>query len=186
MINLRGTNGSGKSTVFNRLLKAWKVREIRSRYPRMPEAYELRVAGCAKPAFIIGPYVTSCGGCDQIQPYDELLEMIPRYAKQGHVLYEGVIISSVYGKVGAMMERWGKEAVMLFLDTPLEECIRRVQGRRDSRADDREFNPKNLTLKFNSQERIKKKVEEAGIIRMGTVSTENADKVIVKLLQGAR
>src|SRR5690606_34634055 len=98
LINLRGTNGSGKSTIIRRLFEQYNPRQ---RYgclglPRA-EANELRVPRVAKPVYILGPYSTPTGGCDSIQPYDLILELMEKYAARGHVIFEGVLISSSYG-----------------------------------------------------------------------------------------
>lgn len=184
LINIRSTNGGGKSTVVRNLFAEGKVRPIKARLgPRLPEAYELTLPKC-KPTFVLGPYETVCGGCDRLIPFDLIPVMISEYAKKGHVIFEGVIISSVFGQVGTLMEQHGKDAVMLFLDTSLEECINRVQNRRDGRDDDRDFDPSNLALKYRSNERVKEKVKAAGIIKAVTANSTDAHKIILKLLQG--
>ena len=101
---------------------------------RQPEAYQLRFPECAADVFVLGPYQTATGGCDRIQHYERIPPLIEKYAARGHVIFEGVIVSSTYGQVGALLERWGKQAVMLTLDTPLEECVRRVNVRRGPRG----------------------------------------------------
>ena len=186
LISLRGTNGSGKTTVIRALLKAAKTQ--RNIYKvlgnRLPEAYELVIPKVKKPVYILGPYhLTDCGGCDRLIPFDIIPPLIASYEKQGHVVFEGVIVSSVYGQIGALMEKYKKKSVMLFLDTPLKECIRRVQDRRDGREDDRVFDPKNLTMKFNATIRVKERALVDGIIRVETASSVTAHNKIVEILR---
>ena len=88
----------------------------------------------AADVFVLGPYQTATGGCDRIQHYERIPPLIQNPAARGHVIFEGVIVSSTYGQVGALLQRWGKQAVMLTLDTPLEECVRRVNVRRGPRG----------------------------------------------------
>jgi thymidylate kinase len=185
LISLRGTNGSGKSTVIKALFEACPPkRKINGVLGiRLPEAYELSVPKCKKPVFVLGPYVTACGGCDRLIPFDIIPPLIEKYAKRGHVIFEGVIVASIYGQVGALMEKYKKQSVMLFLDTTLEECIERVQSRRDKRDDDREFNPDNLKQKFKATQRVKEKVTTDGIMRVETAPSDTAHKKIIKLLQ---
>ena len=150
LISVRGTNGSGKSTVVQGLLKLKPALPIFGVLgTKRPEAYRLKLEGLSKPIYVLGPYHVASGGCDQIQPYDLILDLLGKYAPKGHVVFEGVIVSSSYGRVGRLMETYGKEAVMAFLSTPLEDCIKNVQKRRDAKADARPFNPANLTSKYN-------------------------------------
>jgi hypothetical protein len=129
--------------------------------------------------------LTACGGCDRLIPFNLILVLLQEYAARGHVVFEGVIVGSIYGRVGRLLETWGKESVLLFLDTPLEECIRRVQLRRDDRIDGRTFDPKNLTTKFYATQHVKKKALAEGILRVEEASSATAHKTIVKLLQSA-
>ena len=184
LISLRGTNGSGKSTVIKALFEAAKpatpiygVLGI-----RLPEAYQISVK-TKKPTFVLGPYVTACGGCDRLIPFDIIPPLIEKYAAKGNVIFEGVIVASIYGQVGALMEKYKKQSIMLFLDTTLEECIDRVQGRRDDRGDGREFNPENLTQKFKATQRVKEKVTTDGIMRVETAPSTTAHKKIIQLLK---
>lgn len=187
IISLRGTNGSGKSTVIFTMLDQYKACPIYGALgPRLPEAYELWLPKCEKPTYVLGPYLTVCGGCDRLIPYDLILTLLVKYAKRGHVVFEGVIVGSVYGRVGRLLESWKKEAVIVWLDTSLEECIRRVEERRGERGDSRPFNPKNLTYKYNQILATVKKVTEDDILRSVTISSDDALKAILKLLQGSR
>ncbi len=184
LISLRGTNGSGKSTVIYALFKEVKATPIYGVLgPRLPEAYMLLIPKVKKPTFVLGPYVTACGGCDRLIPFDLIPELITKYARRGNVIFEGVIVASIYGQVGALMEKFKREAVMLFLDTPMATCIQRVQSRRDDRVDDREFNSKNLEQKYKSTMRVKEKASTDGIIRVEETSSTEGHKAIIKLLQ---
>lgn len=186
LISLRGTNGGGKSTVIRNLFVQCLAKPIYGVLgPRLPEAYRLEVPKCKKPVFVLGPYMTDCGGCDRLIPFSLIPELITRYAKKGHVVFEGVIVGSIYGQVGTLMEKFKKDAVLLFLDTSLETCIERVQSRRDGRSDAREFDPRNLTTKFKSTQAVKARVEAEKIMRVETTSSEDGHKKIIKLLQGA-
>lgn len=188
IINLRGTNGSGKTHIIRGVMAA--ATKSTPKYgvlgARKPEAYELRIKGVKQPVFLLGSYHIWSGGCDQIQPYDLILVLIEKYAAQGHVLFEGVLISSSYGRVGQLMERWGQDAVMAFLDTPLETCIANVERRRQARGDRRPLNPHNLTSKFNQISKSKNKIAGSGKLRVEDVSSTDGAELILKLLRSAR
>lgn len=151
--------------------------------PRMPEAYELMVPKCKTKTYLLGPYLTDCGGCDRLIPYELIPDLIKKYAPKGHVLFEGIIVTSVYGQVGALMEQWKKNSIFLFLDTTLDECLNRIEKRRDKGRDDRLI--KNVSAKYDTALRVKKKVLEDNIMTAMDVSSATAKEVILKLLQRA-
>lgn len=187
LLSIRGTNGAGKSTIIRALLDRYKVRPLYGVLgPARPEAYELKVVGVTKPVYVLGSYHVESGGCDQVQPYDLILDLIEKYAAKGHVLFEGVIVSSSYGRVGTLMEKWGQDAVMGFLTTSLEECIARVKKRRSGRGDEREFNPANLTGKFNSIAKSKAKIEAEGKVRVVDIDKDEGVLNVLELLQAAK
>ena len=130
-------------------------------------------------AFVLGPYITQCGGCDAIQPFALIPKLIEKYAECGPVIFEGVLIASCWGEVGRLMERWGQQALVMFLDTSPEECERRVKERRAQKGDDRPFNPKNL-IQARAISRLKQKLDAANIVRTISVSSEDAVALLMR------
>lgn len=152
--------------------------------PRKPEAYSL-LLDKRKTLFLLGPYLTPAGGADCIQPYDNIIPLIEKYAQRGHVLFEGVLVSKSKGSVGTYLEKYGKQAVLLFLDTPLQVCIDAVQQRRTDRDDERTLNPKNLTEAFKACVRVRKTLQNEGVLRILDISRENGLATILELLKEA-
>lgn len=187
VLSIRGTHGSAKSTIVRELLKlaSKKIPIYGALGPRMPEAYELVLTGVKRPVFILGSYEIPTGGCDLIQPYDIILDLITKYAARGHVILEGALVSSSYGRVGQLMEQWGQDSIMAFLDTPLETCIANVEGRRKVRGDVRPFDPKNLTSKFNQIGKSRIKMEAEGKLRTVTLNYGKGSEQILTLLREA-
>jgi len=146
--------------------------------PRRPEAYAL-----AANTFVLGPYVTDCGGCDAVQPYELIPLLIEKYAAAGHVVFEGSLISGCWGVIGGLLERWRLDVLVLFLDTPIDECIRRVEARRLKRGDSRKFDPKHLIAKHATIARLQQKIESARLVRTLSVSSDNAPSVIQAYVQ---
>jgi thymidylate kinase len=182
LINIRGTNGAGKTSVILELFTKCKPQPIYGVLgSRLPEAYKLKFPNC-ETVFVLGPYTAQCGGCDRIQPYDLIPSLIEKYAEQGHMVFEGILISGCWGVIGRLLERWKRDAIIVFLDTPVDQCIRRIRTRRLERGDEREFDPRNLIQKHTTVVRLRQKIIAAGIVRTQTVSCENAASVIVNLL----
>lgn len=188
IISVRGTNGSGKSTLVRGLIAASKSAP-RKFYgvlgPRMTEALGLKVQGVKKPVYTLGSYHVESGGADQIQPYDLILELLEKYAALGHVVFEGVLVSSSYGRVGRLMEQWGQQAVMAFLATSLEDCLKNVQKRRDGRGDKRPFDPANATSKYHSIVKSRVKIIEEQKVRVVDLNPTTGLKQVVALLREA-
>lgn len=183
ILNIRGTNGSGKSTIVRGVFEQFLAKPLYGVLgPRRPEAYCL-TKNKFKLLYILGSYLTPAGGADCIQPYDNIIPLIGKYAQRGHVLFEGVLVSKSKGSVGTYLEKYGKQAVLLFLDTTLEQCISAVQQRRTDRDDERTLNPKNLTEAFKAVVRVKKTLTDEGVLRIETISRENGVKTILKLLK---
>jgi hypothetical protein len=134
--------------------------------PRRPEAYRLAVQGVHQPIFVLGPYDIETGGCDSVQPYSLILELLDKYSVRGHVVFEGSLISDNYGQVGAWLERQGQKSVVAFMETPLEECLRRVRTRRTGRGNDKEFNPTNTTRRYGGVQKFRSRIEADGKMRV--------------------
>lgn len=194
IISLRGTNGSGKSWVIRQLLDVGGARlnSLNSEVGlyrgivgrlghKRPEAYALTLPRVKGPTYVLGPYVgANCSGVDQITSFEVIPQLIEHYADLGHVVFEGVLISTMYGVIGDLMERWGKQSVFLTLTTPLEQCIRQVNARRGDKGP---INPKLMTDKFCAIQRVHERVEKDGIMRSIQTSSDDACDTIIQLLR---
>jgi hypothetical protein len=166
IISIRGTHGSGKSTIMKALITQYATERFYGRAGKhRPEAYALAIPGVTSVVYVLGPYETACGGCDCIQPYALILDLLAEYSSRGHVLLEGALVSSSYGTVGHFMEKFGPRGIMAFLTTPLEECIKRIVQRRLDRGDLRPLNTKNTEGKNRSMLNTRKQIAKFGIIR---------------------
>lgn len=87
--------------------------------------------------FVAGRYPEGVGGgidsaLNSKGALDKCEELLLRLAQRGHVLFEGIMVSSVYGRWARMAQTY--PFVWLFLDTPLDVCIERVQARSTRKA----------------------------------------------------
>jgi len=181
IINVRGTHGSGKSTIMKTLIDRYKaVPESLAKNGR-PLNY-LFFLHNKQPVYVVGSYVTACGGCDGIQPYADIWPRVERLATLGHVLFEGALISNSYGNIGRASEIYGKNFVFAFMDTPLEVCLSRVQARRTARGDVRPLNPKNTADKHKSGGRLMEKIRNEHQRRVVQIDHKNAVSQVLRLL----
>ena len=190
IISIRGTNGSGKSTVVRELMRCactcsplYGVLGLRK-----PEAYRLELSG--QRTYVLGPYDTrSACGFDGITNYDHQPALIRKYAVVGHVVFEGLISSKLWGRVGAVFEELApvQGVALLFLTTPLEECIRRVVERRCRAGDERIFNDKNLRAVYDACRGNLTAVRRKQIkgVAIHEVPSEEAATLCLRLLGGA-
>lgn len=130
LIKIHGTSGAGKTTAVRDIMEyATEIAPIGPN-PKRPEAYKLAMPGILQPVFVLGPYENTCGGMDGVPTQREQIDLIEKYAALGHVIYEGLLMSTFYGGLGLAMEKYGKDHVWAFLDTPIEICIDRIKQRR--------------------------------------------------------
>lgn len=150
IISIRGTHGSGKSTVMTTILKKYENEPESIGKKGRPDNYKVTIPFLDRPVFIIGSYATACGGCDGIQPYSEIWPRIARLAELGHVIFEGALVSSSYGNIGRASEVYGDDFIFAFMDTPVDECIRRIQLRRAAKGNEKPLDPRNTISKYNN------------------------------------
>jgi thymidylate kinase len=131
IINVRGNNGSGKSTLIKAFLSSYPTTPLFGVLGlRYPEAYKIDARASA-PLYVLGPYHSKTGGVDALahRSFDVIIQLLDKYAKKGHLLFEGVIISTSFGAVGEWIEKHKAKSIVAFLDTPLDVCVTAVGSR---------------------------------------------------------
>jgi thymidylate kinase len=142
IVNIRGCNGSGKTTIVRRFLDRLP-REALGGKPSRPLGYRVDASswGISLPIFVVGSYENTCGGTDGISTQEEIADRVVKAHRSGHVLVEGLLMSksSAGGHVAPILKDHG--AVFAFLDTPWDECLRRVLARREAAGNTKPFDP---------------------------------------------
>lgn len=132
IINIRGTNGSGKSTVPLQMRDTDEGKYTISR----GKDYTLTVF--PKYKFIaLGSYHTKTGGLDKIQLTDNVkaaLKEAKELAKElgYHILMEGMLASTVKSTYLNMLQEAEKEGfkpIVIIYTTPPEICLTRIYDR---------------------------------------------------------
>jgi hypothetical protein len=167
LLNLRGSSGSGKSTVVRALLSQYGARPIYGCLGlRSPEAYRLDDRAC-----VIGPYLTPCGGCDALGSMDRVIELVREYSAKGHVIFEGLIISSSYGRIGQFLESYGRHALVAFLTTPRERAYQQLRKRQ---AEGRVRGDRSFDQHYDRTQRVKERMLRDGRLRVEDLDPDNA------------
>jgi hypothetical protein len=188
IVNVRGTNGSGKSTAVRGVMDS--LYDVHSLFIEPDHNHPLGYTGffgsnessitwpkgtsvgvteqgysCLS---IIGPYKTACGGCDAIKTQAEVKHLIEyqTFVAQTNILFEGVLISTIFGpwlEFSQMMRAHDVQFVWAFLDTPLEVCFERIRKRQEASARGvREIRKDQVQGKWEGQLRIRDKAQAAG------------------------
>lgn len=131
VINIAGTNGSGKSTVARALLqRATEALPVTSGARAQPWGYDLQLPGVGPATHLIGAYVVPTGGCDTIRDVNKVFEIVEQqFALGKHVVYEGAIVMNMLRGVG-LVEKYPGRVHVLLLTTPLADCVKAINGRR--------------------------------------------------------
>jgi hypothetical protein len=175
LINVRGTSGAGKTTVVRALMALCPHKPIYGVLgPRRPEAYALMLP---YPVYVLGPYLTPCGGCDCVQPFALIPKLIERHAQRGHVVFEGLLLSTFFGEIGRLLMETYADSRVMFLDTPLDVCIKRVEARRAAAGNPKPFDPKLLIEKYNTIARLRPKFGPRAMV----ISDGDAVATIIRL-----
>lgn len=153
VINVRGNSGSGKTHLTRQFMKEFGVDQplffdwIADKRKR-PHAMVNKKQTIA----VVGSYDNACGGCDTIKTQHQVVERVEALWRAGYKLIwlEGLIMSTIYGSVGEYSEQLEDRWVFAYLDTPIEECIKRVKARRVKAGKPPEFNEKNTRNRVNS------------------------------------
>lgn len=156
IIHLRGTSGSGKSSVVRAVMKRYYQQDPLQQIERKrPTGYLLQrdPENDGPDLIVIGHYETPCGGCDTIPSLDLIYEYVREAAHRGcDVLFEGLLISPELTRTIALHHEFPDQVHIIGLDVPLEDCLDGIMSRRHARAKDgadvKDVNPKNTTAKW--------------------------------------
>ena len=163
-VNIRGCNGSGKTTIVRRFLTKLPTQALGGK-PDRPLGYKVdaSVWGIMTPVFVVGSYENTCGGADGIKTQEEIADRVVKAHGHGHVLVEGLLMSksSSGGHVAPILKDHG--AIFSFLNTPWEICLERVLQRRAAAGNEKVFDPdKTMRTAYEQCHRSAEILTEAG------------------------
>lgn len=187
IVNIRGCNGSGKTTIVRRFLEKLPSTPLGGK-PGRPNGYvvEADAWGIATPVYVVGSYENTCGGADGITTQEEIADRVVKAHALGHVLVEGLLMSksSAGGHVAPVLKKHG--AIFAFLDTPWEVCLERVLARRAAAGNTKPFDPeKTMRTAYEQCHRSYELLEEAGGYDIRWLSWRDPITQLVGYLRGA-
>ena len=189
ILSLRGTSGSGKTTVARKFLTDYPCQSLPD--PNKPKKHwgyqiDLSAEGINQPLYVIGSYQNTCGGTDGISTQEEIAQRALAAHPRGHVLLEGLLISKVGpGAITTQMLKPTGAYVAAILDTPLATCLRRVQDRRDARGEVKPFNPANTMSAHKSTYDACVNLHNAGGVKIITIDHTNAFNDTLEVIRKA-
>lgn len=176
VIQVRGTSGSGKSTVMRAVkdsIKGWE--------PVLVEGRKKPLYYLSGETALLGHYETSeCGGCDTIGSARQIFEVIETLEDFSIILCEGLLLSED--------TKWTLELAktnqlrIIFLTTPVEECISRIKGRREKVGNEKPLNEKNTRNRVATIERARVKLTDQPNVECRWASSEQAPRLILSWL----
>jgi uridine kinase len=184
-INIRGTSGSGKTTIIRELLsKSVHLEPVFTTGRKQPIMYIATVPSqehfnffCTKFFALLGHYETTCGGCDTIKSLDEVYEWA-RYAQRNYnidaVICEGLLLGKDVSRIVTM-----EEPYILALDTSMEECYAGVKNRRLWKAIEKYGSEKDIPQEVMDKINGKPKALESDYKSIKSAVNRLRDKVTV-------
>lgn len=189
IINIRGANGAGKTTVVRRVMESYSVSTPKFVDGRnRPIGYVCdgpdRHAGAhLQRLFVPGSYENPTGGCDTIREIETIFDLVRTYADAGmSVLFEGIIAQHSKTRLNDLW-RAHRDLVVIVLDTSREACVQAVRDRRVAKGDDRPLDPSNVEKEYRGVHSGKNALRSLGM-RVEELDRENAVARCVELLRG--
>lgn len=163
VIQVRGTSGSGKTTIVRSVMDSifhWQGHYVPGRkkplyYYTGPEM------GDWPRCVVLGHYESPCGGCDTIGSAASVYSLIEEI-REGNgdvpILCEGLLLSEDVKWTSQM-----GDVRCLFLTTPIERCIDQIRSRRSMVGNDKPLDEKNTRNRVLTIERARRRLLELGV-----------------------
>ena len=165
IVNIRGTGGSGKSTVVRRIMDLYPEKtpmHVDGR--KQPYYYTLhRPLGAS--IFVPGHYEIPTGGCDTIKTVDEVYAILQKSVDAGaDAIFEGIIAQDDVTRAVAFANAIGREKfLVIVLSTPLDDCLKAINERRAAKGNLEAVDPKNTTNRAKRVTQIASRLKDSGL-----------------------
>lgn len=189
LVNVRGCNGSGKSTIPMSMLDDPDMYVVEKLYKGKP-----RKVFTVFPNYgwvVLGSYHNKCGGLDGYVDTAMILKaawLAVKKFPEYNILMEGVIPSTVYSTYEKLFTEINKKypdlmIVVLSLLPPLEVCLERIQQRNGGKN----IKEEQVASKWNTVAKNAEKFAQAGIISItwdnSSIWPKYKDKPMIKIMK---
>lgn len=179
IIQIRGTSGSGKSTAMKWFMKGYNAWEAVYAPGRKKPLWYFSTANGLPRVVVLGHYDSPCGGCDTIgsaKAVYDLIQVVQGHFKSHAVVCEGLLLSEDV-KWSSQM----KDLTVLYLQTPLDQCLRQIESRRAEAGNEKPLDPRNTSNRFRVVEKSRVRLLEAGVTCLRT-TVRQVPGLITKLV----
>lgn len=181
LVNIRGTNGSGKSTIPISMKDDPDMYEVVRPYKGKPKIILTVFPNYGWVA--LGSYSNPTGGLDKF-PNKAFTEKVLHYAlkkfPEYNIIMEGILAATTYSTYADLFRRvqesYGIQPVVYYLMPPVETCIERIKKRNGGK----EFKENLVQDKYRMMERGIEKFKNAGEFPVVVVDNSNVDKTLVR------
>ncbi len=163
IINLRGTSGSGKSTVVRRVMGQYgSIKPVSKSGRKQPVGYVCSL-GQRRPLWVPGHYEIPCGGCDTLKSVQEVYDGVQSGLDQCYdVLFEGLMIQEAKASTFISFAKQNN-ILVIALTTPIGDCLQAIRERRQARGNLEPLDPKNTVDRVERVKRNLFKLQDAGV-----------------------
>lgn len=162
VINIRGTGGSGKSTVVTRVVANYPDHLPSFAAGRKRPQNVMHTRPGTRALLVPGHYETACGGCDTLKTVDQVYQQLVTAVGLGiNCLYEGIMVMDDVNRAVTLSKDC--DFYVIALTTPVDDCVAAIKARRDARGDARPFNDGNTRQWAIRCERGLVRLMEAGV-----------------------
>lgn len=179
IINVRGSNASGKSTAVKKYIEGYsqKVIELNGNYVTYVKEID---------AYVIGRYDCTSPGCDRYKSFDDVFEQIVFLLKTEQpelIIYEGMLISKEFKRtylLSRVAAKYGYEFYCVVLVRDFFNVIKLLEKRNNGR----EYNSANVMRTYESVLSCAQRLKEKGVRVVEVNPDHYKEDEMKKILEG--
>lgn len=180
LVNIRGTNGSGKSSIPISMKTDPCWYEVTKPYKGKPK--KILTVFPTYNWIALGSYQRQVGGLDNF-PTKAFTEKVLAYALKKYpnynILMEGILASTTYSTYSDLFKQvqkdYGVQPIIYYLMPPIETCIKRIKQRNGGKP----FKEDLVIGKYRTMEKGIEKFRSAGNFPVIVVNNSRLDKKCV-------